>query len=122
MPLEIADLRGSQSMTIGDQDHGRISMPVAAVFAGIVHELFDLASGQVFSDCTVYSVWSAGIPSLIPHRKFRAVEADYEDNTSFLYSTKTILAAHRLFSRARRPMAYSAGAERCRPPNPKSCR
>jgi hypothetical protein len=51
-------------------------MPVAAVFAGIVHELFDLARGQVFSNCTVYSRWWAGIPSLIRHRKFRAVEAD----------------------------------------------
>ena len=37
--------RGSQSMTIGDQDHGRVPMPIAAVLAGIVHELFDLASG-----------------------------------------------------------------------------
>ena len=63
-------------MTIGDQDHGRVSMSVAAVLAGIVHELFDLAGGQVFSNCTVYSVWWAGIPSLIPHRKFHAVEAN----------------------------------------------
>ena len=47
MPLEIADLGGSQSMTIGDQNHGRVSMSVAAVLAGIVHELFDLAGGQV---------------------------------------------------------------------------
>ena len=63
-------------MTIGHQDHGRVSMSVAAVLAGIVHELFDLASGQVFPNCTVYSVWWAGSPSLIRHRKFRAVEAD----------------------------------------------
>ena len=76
MPLEIAHLRGSQSVTIGDQDHGRVSMSVAAVLAGIVHELFDLAGGQVFPNCTVYSVWWAGIPSLIWHRKFRAVEAN----------------------------------------------
>src|SRR6516225_4470935 len=76
MPLEIAYLRSSQSVTIGDQDHGCVSMPVAAVLAGMVHELFDLAGGQVFPNCTVYSVWWAGIPSLIRHRKFRAVEAD----------------------------------------------
>jgi hypothetical protein len=37
MPLEIADLRGSQSMTLGDQDHGRVSTSVAAVLAGIVN-------------------------------------------------------------------------------------
>jgi hypothetical protein len=63
-------------MTIGDQDHGRVSMSVAAVLAGMVHELFNLARRQVFSNCTVYSGWWAGSPSLIPHRKFRAVEAD----------------------------------------------
>jgi hypothetical protein len=63
-------------MTVGDQDHGRVSMSVAAVLAGIVHELFDLAGGQVFPNCTVYRVWWAGTLSLIPHRKFRAVEAD----------------------------------------------
>jgi hypothetical protein len=51
-------------------------MSVAAVLAGVVHELFDLAGGQVFSNCTVYSGWWAGTPSLIPHRKFRAVEVD----------------------------------------------
>src|SRR5262245_32725329 len=76
MPLEIADLRGPQSVTVGDQDHGRVSMSVAAVLAGMVHELFDLASGQVFPNCTVYSGWWAGLPCLIRHRKFRIVEAD----------------------------------------------
>ena len=76
VPVEIADLRGSQSVTVGDQNHGRVSMSVAAVLAGIVHELFDLAGGQVFADCTVYSVWWTVMASLIPHRKFRAVEAD----------------------------------------------
>src|SRR3954469_17760022 len=86
MPLEIADLRGPQSVTVGDQHHGRVSMSVAIVLAGIVHELFDLASGQVFSNCTVYSVWWAGILPLIWNRKFRAIEADWKDNTLFLYS------------------------------------
>jgi hypothetical protein len=73
-------------MTVCDQDHGRVSMSVAAVLAGVVHELFDLAGGQVFSNCTVYSGWWAGTPSLIPHRKFHSVEADWEHNTLFLYS------------------------------------
>ena len=58
--------RSSQSVTVGDQDHGRISMSVAAVLAGIVHEFFDLAGGQVFPNCTVYSVWWAGIASHEP--------------------------------------------------------
>src|SRR5262245_47771753 len=76
MPLEVAELRGPQSVTVGDQDHGRVPMSVAAVLAGIVHELFDLAGGQVFPNCTVYSVWWGDIPSLITHRKFRLVEAN----------------------------------------------
>ena len=37
-------------MTVGDKDHGRVSMPVAAVLAGMVHELFDLTGGQVFPE------------------------------------------------------------------------
>ena len=80
-------------MTVGDQDHGEVSMSVAAVLAGIVHELFDLASGQIFPDCTVYSVWWGGIRSLIRHRKFRAVANDWEDNTLFMYS---LIAAGRI--------------------------
>src|SRR5262245_45698836 len=76
MPLEIAELRGPQSVTVGDQDHGRVSVSVAAVLARMGHELFDFGGGQIVPNCTVYSVWWAGIPSLIPHRKFRVVEAD----------------------------------------------
>src|SRR5437870_12409685 len=86
VPLEIADLRGSESMTIGDQVHGRVSMSVAAVLAGIVHELFDLAGGQVFSNCKVYSGWWARIGPLIRHWKSRLVADDWKDNTHFLYS------------------------------------
>ena len=67
-------------------------MSVAIVLAGIVHKLFDLASGQVFPDCTVYGGWWAGSPSLIRHRKFRAVEADWEHNTPFLYSYDRLVA------------------------------
>src|SRR5262245_55393265 len=92
MPLEITGLGGPQSMTVGDQDHGRVSMSVATVLAGIVHELFDFARGQIFPNCTVYSVWRAGIPCLIRHRKFRVVEVDWEDNTLFLYSNESFYA------------------------------
>jgi hypothetical protein len=63
-------------MTIDDQDHGGVSMAVAAVLAGIVHELFDLGASQVFPNCTVYIGWWNGIGCLIGHRKFSAVEAD----------------------------------------------
>ena len=36
LPLEVADLRGSQAVAVDDQDHGRIAMPVAAMLAGTV--------------------------------------------------------------------------------------
>ena len=72
-------------------------MSVAAVLAGIVHELFDLAGGQVFSNCTIYSVWWASIPSLISHRKFRAVEADWKYDTLFLYSVKRFVSGDNQF-------------------------
>src|SRR4051812_36083588 len=73
-------------MTIGDQDHGRVSMSVAAALAGMVHQLFYLASGQVFSNCTIYSAWTFSTGCLIWHEKFLPVTNDWEDNTLFLYS------------------------------------
>jgi hypothetical protein len=65
----------------------------SAVLAGIVHELFDLASGQVFPNCTVYSHWWAGIPSLIPHGKSRLVAGDWKANTPILYSANKLRLA-----------------------------
>jgi hypothetical protein len=65
-------------------------MSIAAVLAGIVHQLFDLANGQVFPNCTVYSVWLTGIQSLIPHRKYLAAKADWEYNTLILYSLNDV--------------------------------
>ena len=47
-------------MAIGDQDHGRIAMPVAAMLAGAVHQALDLALGEVEPlDCQAYDVWCA---------------------------------------------------------------
>jgi len=47
-------------MAIGDQDHGRVAMPIAAVLARAVHEPLNLALGEVAPlDCQVYDVWSA---------------------------------------------------------------
>src|SRR5262245_12782464 len=37
LPLQVADLRRPQAMAVGDQDHGRIPMPVAAMLSGAVH-------------------------------------------------------------------------------------
>src|SRR5262245_48634870 len=47
-------------MAVGDQDHGRVAMPVAAMLAGAVHQALDLALGEIASlDCQVYDVWGA---------------------------------------------------------------
>src|SRR5262245_16895441 len=60
LPLEVADLRGSQAMAIGDQDHGRVAMPIAAVLARAVHQALDLALGEIAPlDCQVYDAWGA---------------------------------------------------------------
>jgi hypothetical protein len=46
LPLQVADLRGPQTVAIGDQDHGRVAMPVAAMLARAVHQALDLALGE----------------------------------------------------------------------------
>jgi hypothetical protein len=47
-------------MAVGDQDHGRIAMSVAAMLAGVVHQPLDLALGEVAPlDCQVYDAWCA---------------------------------------------------------------
>src|SRR5262249_19692570 len=60
LPLQVADLRRPQAMAVGDQDHGRVAMPVTATLAGIVHQPLDLALGEIASlDCQVYDAWGA---------------------------------------------------------------
>ena len=45
-------------MAIGDKDHGRVAMPIAAMLAGAVHQALDLALGEIASlDCQVYDAW-----------------------------------------------------------------
>ena len=47
-------------MAVGDQDHGRIAMAVAAMLAGTVHQPLNLALGEVSPlDCQVYDAWCA---------------------------------------------------------------
>jgi hypothetical protein len=59
-------------MSIGDQDHGRVAMPVAAILASAVHQPLDLALGEVAPlDCQVYDAWAFALaPSA---RRGRAV-------------------------------------------------
>ena len=60
LPLQVADLRGPQTVAVGDQDHGRVAMAVAAMLAGTVHQPLDLALGEVAPrDCQVYDAWGA---------------------------------------------------------------
>src|SRR6516164_1560283 len=60
LPLQVADLRRPQAMAVGDQDHGRIPMPVAAMLSGAVHQPLNLALGEVAPlDCQVYDAWGA---------------------------------------------------------------
>ena len=46
MPLQIADLRGSQAMAVGSQNHGRVTVTVTGALAGTVHEPLDFALGE----------------------------------------------------------------------------
>src|SRR5262249_7672718 len=58
--IEVADLRRPQAMAVGDQDHGRVAMPIAAMLSSAVHQPLDLAVGEVASlDCQVYDAWGA---------------------------------------------------------------
>jgi len=60
LPLQVAHLGGPQAVAIGDQDHGRVAMPIAAVLARAVHQALDLALGEIASlDCQVYDAWCA---------------------------------------------------------------
>src|SRR5262249_36963398 len=60
LPLQVAHLRGPQAMAVGDQDHGRVAMAVAAMLSGAVHQALDLALGEIASlDCQVYDAWRA---------------------------------------------------------------
>ena len=47
LPLQVAHLGGPQAMAVGDQDHGRVAMAVAAMLAGAVHQPVDLTLGEV---------------------------------------------------------------------------
>jgi hypothetical protein len=60
LPLQVAHLGGPQTVAVGDQDHGRVAMPVAAMLAGVVHQPLDFALGEIASfNCQVYDVWRA---------------------------------------------------------------
>jgi hypothetical protein len=57
--LQVADLRGPQTVAVGDQDHGRVAMPVAAMLAGVVHQPLDFALGEIASMAAVIAAMEA---------------------------------------------------------------
>jgi len=60
LPLQVADFRRPQAMAVGDQHHGRVAMPIAAMLAGAVHQPLDLALGEIAPfNCQVYDAWGA---------------------------------------------------------------
>jgi hypothetical protein len=45
--LQIAQLGSSKPVAVGQQDHGRVPMPVATVLASGFDELLDLTAGEI---------------------------------------------------------------------------
>jgi hypothetical protein len=89
LPLQVADLRGPQTVAIGDQDHGRVAMPVAAMLSGAVHQALDLALGEIASlDCQVYDAWRAFLGCRFHADKLCLLVADCLAYTPFLHSRK----------------------------------
>src|SRR6516164_2417063 len=87
LPLQVADLRGPQTVAIGDQDHGRVAMSIAAVLARAVHQALDLALGEIASlDCQVYGGWSAVLGSRFHRGKTLIPDAERLTYTRFLHS------------------------------------
>src|SRR5215472_8379764 len=89
LPLQVADLRGPQTVAIGDQDHGRVAMAVAAMLSGAVHEPLDLALGEVAPfDCQVYDAWGAFLVCRFHADKLCLRDVDCLPYTLFLHSRK----------------------------------
>src|SRR5215831_9012701 len=87
LPLQVADLRGSQTVAIGDQGHGRVAMAVAAMLARAVHQAVDLALGEIASlDCQVYDAWGAFLGCRFHAEKLCLRVSYCISYTSFLHS------------------------------------
>ena len=81
-------------MAVGDQDHGRVAMPVAAILAGAVDQPLDLALGEIASlDCQVYDAWGAFLGCRFHADKLRLRAADWL--YAFLAQFRTPHGTHR---------------------------
>src|SRR5215510_8062054 len=76
-------------MAVGDQDHGRVAMPVAAMLSGAVHQALDLALGEIASlNCQVHDAWAA-FPGCRFHADKPCLRVSYcKCYTLFLHSRK----------------------------------
>jgi hypothetical protein len=64
-------------MAVGDQDHGRVAMPVAAMLACTFHQPLDLPLGEIASfNCQVYDGWCAFFGCRFHADKLRLRAAD----------------------------------------------
>src|SRR5262249_4416935 len=51
---------GPQAVAVGNQDHGRVAMPVATMLPSTVHQPVNLTLGEVAPlNCQVYDAWGA---------------------------------------------------------------
>ena len=82
-------------MAIGDQDHGRVAMPIAAVLSGAVHQPVDLAVGEVAPlDCQVYDAWCTFLGCRFHADKLCLRVSYCIDDTPLLNSQKRIMSAN----------------------------
>jgi hypothetical protein len=66
VPLQVAQLRGPQTMPVADQDHGGVAVTVAAVLPGRGHQGLDLGGGQILAGANwgIYDSWRLASGSL----------------------------------------------------------
>jgi len=72
VPAQCAELAHTQTMPVGEQDHGRIAMAIATPPLGGQHQVLDLPLGQVLPgsecfvglslrwNCPIFSGWHDG--------------------------------------------------------------
>src|SRR5262249_12093681 len=93
IPFQAADFACSHPVTIRDQDHGGIAMAASTVLTSSIHELLDLALGEIAPlDCEVFSVRRVIIGYLICHEKSLSGKYDWKDNRPFLHSLKLLFS------------------------------
>src|SRR5215467_898262 len=89
LPLQVADLRDPQAVPIGNQDHGRVAMPIATMLPSTVHQPVNLTLGEVASlDCQVFDGWSAFSGPRFHRNKAPILEAYWLSYPHFLNSHK----------------------------------